>query len=1593
MAVTVPDWADTLLDVVGVNWPNVDEDAYREMADALREFADDLSDDGQLANNHMERLLSSGQGEAMDALNRHWTKVKGKHLKDIVSAARTIAGALDLAAGAIEAMKWKAVAELGILAGQTGLAMALIPVTGGLSALLGAGAIAFTKKQLLKLITGAMEEAVGHIVAVMTEPAVAALENMAADLVVQVGMDALGVQEGVDLNRTGQAGKEGFDQGVQGAKEGLNLASTGGGGGSGGGDGKGVHIEHDEHDRAGTKLNGVSVGIHGRTAGRLTKAKTAQGRNKGRDDIADALDPVIEKAMGALVKSARTMGDHIGEALPKAVKQISKDHRNNDDDIRDRFARTHKDGDGNGNGGGPGSGGRTRDGRTRDSDARTRPNALREARGDAQRNSIPLDRTHCEGDPIDVATGEMILAQTDLDLPGTLPLTLRRIHLSQYRYGQWFGSSWASTLDERLEPDPLGGGLIWAREDGSLLVYPRVPSAGDAPVLPVEGPRLPLAHSEEADARTTYRITDPSTGLSRYFTGSPYDASTAYWLSEIQDRNGNGMTFARRSDGAPSAVTHDGGYRVRFTADDSRITALALHTPAGPVTVLTYGYDEHGNLTGVTNSSGLPSRFSYDADARITSWTDRNDSTFRYVYDGGGRVVETVGPDGIMSATLSYDHADENSRTTRYTDSTGATTAFRFDARLRLVSWTDALGHTSSTVYETHDRVVSATDPLGATVRIDYDAEGRPVGVTRPDGRVGRVSYNELGLPVTVTEPDGTVWHHRYDGHGNRTVSTDPTGATTTYAYDGRGAVVAVTDPVGNTVTVGRDPAGLVTSLTDPAGATTRCGYDAFGRLVELVDPLGATTRTTWSVEGRPTSRTTADGHGERWTYDGEGNCTAYTDALGRTTEYSYTHFDLPTSIRTPDGTRICFHHDTERRLIRTTDARGLVWEHTYDPVGRPIAETDHNGSTTTYAYDAAGMLTGRTNALGQTTAYRYDAVGNLVEKDVDGHRVQYAHDPDGRLLRAVSPDSVLEYAYDPVGRVVAETIDGRTVSTTCDAAGRRLTRTTPSGTVTRQSYGDAGHRDALTVAGRTLRFTHNPVGRETSRTLDDAFRLVHTWNPVGLPETQVLTRLSPSGQTPAGGPVRERRYSWDASGHLVAVTGPRATSRVFSLDTAGRVVGAEGPGWRERYSYDAAGDQRHASWPADMPGSEATGERHYEGGRIVGAGSVRYEYDAQGRVVLRQRTRLSRKPDTWRYVWDAEDRLIGVTTPDGSRWRYRYDPLGRRVAKQRLTPDGTSVAEETVFCWDGSTLVEQSTRSADAPGEVHLTWEHDGYRPLLQVESKSAADAPQDIVDQRFFAVVTDLIGTPTELVDETGRVAWHSRSTVWGVTVWNRDADAYTPLRFPGQYWDPETGLHHNYFRHYDPETARYLTLDPLGIAPGPNPFAYVDNPFTLHDPLGLKPCDENDPTWGGRVRFSTGPGGRSGTMRARIEPGMTGGTTKPPANVVGYQKYKKWNKTHLLGAQIGGSNKDTRNFVAMHRNANSPVMKAIEDQIRTAVDKGETIEYTVTPIYRTNDKTDVVPIALTIHATGNKGFQFTPYEGGAPSNHITILNVPKP
>lgn len=460
-----------------------------------------------------------------------------------------------------------------------------------------------------------------------------------------------------------------------------------------------------------------------------------------------------------------------------------------------------------------------------------------------------------------------------------------------------------------------------------------------------------------------------------------------------------------------------------------------------------------------------------------------------------------------------------------------------------------------------------------------------------------------------------------------------------------------------------------------------------------------------------------------------------------------------------------------------------------------------------------------RTDPLEQTVAYERDVLGRVVAKNAGGAVTTYAHDAAGRLLEAAGPDATLAYGRDRLGRVKSETCDGRTLTFAYDELGRRTKRVTPTGAVSTWAYDAAGRRTAMTASGHAFTMEHDAAGREIARRFGSGMALAHVWDPAG--------RLSE--QSVPG--VVTHRYEYRRDGSVASID-----DRSFTLDAAGRVTAVDAPGWSERYAYDEAGNQTSASWPG--PGQEAVGRREYEGTRITRAGGVRYEHDALGRVVLRRKTRLSRKPDIWRYEWDAEDRLRSVITPDGTRWRYLYDPLGRRVAKQRLDAAG-GILEEVRFTWDGAKLVEQTTISSEFPNPVTLTWDHNGLHPIAQTERISTADASQREVDSRFFAIVTDLIGTPTELISPEGEVAWQSRATLWGTTAWPTGSTAYTPLRFPGQYFDPETGLHYNFHRHYDPETGRYLSADPLGLAPAPNASTYVVNPHVWADPLGLMGC----------------------------------------------------------------------------------------------------------------------------------------------------------
>ncbi|MFZ6723375.1 RHS repeat-associated core domain-containing protein [Undibacterium sp. Ji49W] len=111
-----------------------------------------------------------------------------------------------------------------------------------------------------------------------------------------------------------------------------------------------------------------------------------------------------------------------------------------------------------------------------------------------------------------------------------------------------------------------------------------------------------------------------------------------------------------------------------------------------------------------------------------------------------------------------------------------------------------------------------------------------------------------------------------------------------------------------------------------------------------------------------------------------------------------------------------------------------------------------------------------------------------------------------------------------------------------------------------------------------------------------------------------------------------------------------------------------------------------------------------------------------------------------------------------------------------------------------------------------------------------------------KVYDIQTDHINTPRVITDASGNEVWRWDSAPFGETAPNEQPTTATNkftfnFRFPGQYFDAETGLHYNYFRDYDPQVGRYVESDPIGLGGGVNTFSYVgNNPVSGFDPSGL-------------------------------------------------------------------------------------------------------------------------------------------------------------
>ncbi|GLY98111.1 RHS repeat-associated core domain-containing protein [Actinoplanes sp. NBRC 103695] len=594
---------------------------------------------------------------------------------------------------------------------------------------------------------------------------------------------------------------------------------------------------------------------------------------------------------------------------------------------------------------------------------------------------------------------------------------------------------------------------------------------------------------------------------------------------------------------------------------------------------------------------------------------------------------------------------------------------------------------------------------------------------------------------------------------------------------DGLGVPVEVRRTCGTRIEV-RTTAGRVTAI-----GATGFGYDDEERLVSA----GGT-----AVVHDPAGRVVRHGD-EVFSYDRTGRCvrsgasvfayeigrTLATDGPGGTTAYSLNDHRQVVATADPVGVIVTTQWDAQHRPVVRTDARGgrTTWDYGL-PAG-PVARTDAIGARRLHRWDAANRPLTVTNELGQTWHFGYDAAGRPArELDFEGRErvfdwdehgrltrdgaIGYAYDDRGRLAEERIGDRVTQYSWTDEGRIAAAVTEGGvTVEIWRDAAGRTIAEGVDGTVTTRGATWEcdhAGHPVIARIAGHTLTFTYDASGAETSRELDGTFRMRTERDAAGRPLAQVF------------GADGERREFRRAHGDVIAIE-DRRERREIDRDALGRVTGFGA----ERYAYDPIG--------------------------LLISPLI-----AGGRPI----TRDSADGRRWLHEWDDADRMTAVTTPDGVRWTYRYDGLGRRVAKE-------CGRERYTFGWLGHRLVEQRHTVGDGPVRV-TTWVH---HPVT-------GHVVAQVDDGRLCAVVTDEAGTPTDLADPSGERIWQRRATLWGL-----DPTSATPLRFPGHYRDAETGLHHHRGRYYDPVTARYLTPDRRGLRGGPNPYAYATDPFTVTEP----------------------------------------------------------------------------------------------------------------------------------------------------------------
>lgn len=1029
-----------------------------------------------------------------------------------------------------------------------------------------------------------------------------------------------------------------------------------------------------------------------------------------------------------------------------------------------------------------------------------------------------------KGDPVDVLSGAVTTLPIALvELPGPLPLSLARQYNSHHaEVDEGLGFGWTHSLAWKLEVRARS--IVIHDPDGEEHVVEAVPRVDETVPAP-NGWRL---------HRTGWGyVLDLDDDLFHVF--SVDDARTHRWLlSAIEDRAKNRILLTYE-DGLLVEILDSVGRRVHFNRRSGHLQTVVV-APGGPEpsrTVAEFKYDSGWDLCAVADAAGAHWRYTYQNHLLVRQ-TNRTGGTFYYAYDASRRCVETWGdlsgrPDPSISPEAPSVLADGRTpvkgfRHVRfdyvlpgYSEITDSTSVERFEGAPEGAIALSAVGScVTDVVYTEAGHVAEFADGAGGRTTFERDERGRLLRSTDPAGRTTTVRWDDSGHVVEVVDPKGGRTIDTFDYRGFIESHQDPDGALTTYRHDERGLLVEENDPVGARTLIGYDHHGNAIDLQTPDGARLQRTYDAYGNCTSEVDGYGNRIFLSYDDMDRCTSQTNADGSRVHFEYDAEGRLVRQGQDGYAPIVLTYgIHEDVHT-IRDELGNTVVFEYGLEGQLLRIIDEKQRTYRCSWDGCGNLRTEQFFDGREVSYAYDAANRLTLATLERGQTIAFEYDAAGQVIHRSLPDGEEAYEYDAAGDIIGIKTADVQLTFVRDLIGRVVEEhqTVCGETVSiwTRYDASGEEIERRSSLGHVDVLRRDANGNIIERLVNGHRLTAQYDRNGRRTRLAAEGLGMISSEWSPAGhLARRRILA--------PDGAPLAERLTEYDLAGSLHRVMDSRIGELLLDHDAMGRLTRARLASGVESYSYDASSNVRR----------ERERRAYSSGDRLDELDDTRFLWSDSGFLMSRTRGASTIAPASTHFEWTSEGRLAAVSTDDGSQVQFTYDPFGRRHTKRCRLPDGTE--RFTRFVWDGDVLLhEWSDVPTDNSASVrHLrtyVFDDDLVTPVAHTTSHGAEKALLTLYE-------TDALGTPIRLLDQAG-------IDDVGIDPWGQSMSSSTSLRFPGQYFDAETGLSYNKFRYYDPESCRFISVDPSGLDGGLNPFVAPWDPYSLSDPDGLRFSD---------------------------------------------------------------------------------------------------------------------------------------------------------